>query len=387
MMNFKYLAAASIAAALLVACGGGGDGDQSSKVKITSVKVIGDSISDSGTFLNALGNRTFSVQGPSLQIWTEKTAAAFGVTGLCNVYQFTGTTFVANATLGCTSYGVGGGRINNQTSNGGAAAPFSITKQMADALAGSAGSYKSTDLLLIDGGGNDAADLIGAYLKASTDSGVAFATILGSLTIAPPASAAEFPAKGVAYMTKLADTYYDAISTNALTKGATHVVILGIPSITVTPRFQTVLNGIAAASGGGTTGAGARAQSEGLFKSWLVAFDTQVKARAAGNSAVVHVDFYSSANDQFANPAQYGLTNVTTPACPATGTGTDGLPTYTFATCTDTALSATTPPVGATGGANWWKTYAFSDGFHPTPFGYQLMAQLVSKSLVAAGWL
>ena len=119
MANFKFLAAASMAAALLVACGGGGDGDQSPKVKITSVKVIGDSISDSGTFAQVLGNRTFSVQGSTQQIWTEKVAAAFGVTGLCNVYQFTGTTFVPNAVqTGCTSYGVGGGRINNQASMG-----------------------------------------------------------------------------------------------------------------------------------------------------------------------------------------------------------------------------------------------------------------------------
>jgi lysophospholipase L1-like esterase len=46
-----------------------------------------------------------------------------------------------------------------------------------------------------------------------------------------------------------------------------------------------------------------------------------------------------------------------------------------------------TPPAGATGGANWWQTYAFSDGFHPTPLGYQLLSQLVAKSLASAGWL
>jgi len=46
-----------------------------------------------------------------------------------------------------------------------------------------------------------------------------------------------------------------------------------------------------------------------------------------------------------------------------------------------------TPPAGATGGANWWQTYAFSDGFHPTPYGYQLLGQLVAKSLATAGWL
>ena len=99
------------------------------------------------------------------------------------------------------------------------------------------------------------------------------------------------------------------------------------------------------------------------------------------------VDFYTAFNDQIAAPAQFALTNVKTPACPITGVGSDGLPTYTFTTCTATALSVATPPAGATGGANWWKTYAFSDGFHPTPYGHQLVAQLISRALANAGWL
>ncbi len=74
-------------------------------------------------------------------------------------------------------------------------------------------------------------------------------------------------------------------------------------------------------------------------------------------------------------------------ACPATGVGSDGLPTYTFATCTATSLSAMTPPAGAVGGADWWKGYGFSDSFHPTPYAHQLMGQLVSRSLSQAGWL
>jgi outer membrane lipase/esterase len=44
------------------------------------------------------------------------------------------------------------------------------------------------------------------------------------------------------------------------------------------------------------------------------------------------------------------------------------------------------PPAGVSG-AGWWKSYAFSDGFHPTPYGHQLLAQLISLSLARAGWL
>mgnify|MGYP000411452473 FL=1 len=136
-----------------------------------------------------------------------------------------------------------------------------------------------------------------------------------------------------------------------------------------------------------SAGAAASAQVQGLLKAWLEAFNAQLAKRFAGNSKVVVVDFYTSFNDQVANPAQFGLTNAKNTVCPITGQGADGLPSYTFPTCTAAALSAQTPPAGATGGADWWKTYAFSDSFHPTPYGHQLVSQLVSRSLARAGWL
>jgi phospholipase/lecithinase/hemolysin len=46
-----------------------------------------------------------------------------------------------------------------------------------------------------------------------------------------------------------------------------------------------------------------------------------------------------------------------------------------------------TPPAGVTGGVDWWKTYAFSDSFHPTPQAHKNLAQLISRSLAQAGWL
>ena len=50
------------------------------------------------------------------------------------------------------------------------------------------------------------------------------------------------------------------------------------------------------------------------------------------------------------------------------------------------ALSANPPP-GVTGGPDWWKTWYFSDGFHPTPYAHQLTFQLISRALTRAGWL
>jgi outer membrane lipase/esterase len=192
---------------------------------------------------------------------------------------------------------------------------------------------------------------------------------------------------GGLYMTALADRMYDAVKTSALDRGAPRVLVLNIPGITNTPRFLDTLDLVALANGGGAAGATARAQTDAIIRGWIVAFNTRLNTRFAGNANAVVVDFYTFFNDQAANPAKYGLTNVRTPACPVQGVGTDGLALYNAQTCTSTSLSATTPPAGATGGANWWRTYAFSDGFHPTITGYQLLADQVNISLRAAGWL
>lgn len=382
------IAAASVAllGGLLVAgCGGGGaTADTTPKVSITSVKVFGDSLQDSGTF-----GYKFTVQSADNLIYAERVAAAYGQT-LCNFFSFTGTTFVPNtAKSGCTNFSIGGGRIT-YTGAGGAANPLNIGTQMAAYAA--AGSYTASDLVLIDGGGNDAADLVGAYLNVPRDSAAAYAALLGTLLTpaqiqtALAGGATTIAQVGGTYMTALADKFYASIKANVLDKGATRVVVLNMPDISFTPRFQMVLDSIAAASGGGTAGATARAQSQALFQSWMTAYNTQLAAKVAGDDRVVLVDFYKGFQDQVAMPAQFALTNVKTPACPATGVGSDGLPTYNFPTCTATALSAA-PPAGATGGADWWKSYAFADSFHPTLYGHQLTQQLIAKSLSIKGWL
>ncbi len=395
-MKWKLALLTTAAAAILVGCGGGGADSTSQRAGITSVKVMGDSLSDSGVFkgLPTYG-RMFSVQESASEpntVWTERIAAILGTPQLCNFFKFTGATFVPNPVAGCTSFAVGGGRINNiNPQTGAGSSPFSITYQLQ--VASAAGNYKSSDLLLVDGGGNDAADLVGAYLAAATDGGASYAAMTGTLipmtTLGPMLAAGPsgLAQAGGVYMVALADKFYDSIKTSALDKGAEKVAVLNMPGITNTPRFQMVLDSISRAYGGGATGAAARGQSEALFKSWVEAFNARLAAKVAGDKRVVLVDFYTAFNDQIANPAQYGLTNVKTPACPITGLGSDGLPTYNFQTCTAAALSAMTPPAGASGGANWWQTYAFSDGFHPTPLGYQLLSQLVAKSLATAGWL
>lgn len=370
-----------VLASVLAACGGGG-ADTTPRASVASVKVMGDSLADSGTF-----GIHFTIQGND--IFPEIVSQSFGLGKGCNFFVFTGTTFAANSKPGCTNFAIGGGVINPASSSLTASDPRAIGVQLATATL--AGNFSADDLVLIDGGGNDASALVGAYLKASKDSGAAYTGLLGTLLTPEQVGAAAaggqagLAAAGSTYMSALADKFHDMIAAGALDKGAKRVTVINMPAIVYTPRFQMVLDGIAAAYGGGATGAGARAQSEQLFKGWVAAFNDRLASRFAGESRVAVVDLYTSFNDEIANPAQYQLSNVKDTACPMTGLGDDGLPTYTFATCTDANLAAN-PPEGATG-ADWYKHYLFSDGFHPTPYGHQLASQLIARSLARAGWL
>jgi len=382
MQRCSLWALAVVAAAALSACGGGG-ADTTPAAKVTSVKVAGDSLADSGTF-----GFKFTVQGTaatgagSTPIWPERAAASYGLS-LCPRYLATSTTtFASNPNAACTNYAVGGGRINNPTAP---TSPVSIQKQLQDM--GAAG-FGAGDLVLVDGGGNDAADLIGAYLRVRTDGGATYLALLGTqldaatVNAAAAAGANGLAAAGATYMKALATQFATSIRAQTVARGAPRVAVLNMPGVTLTPRFRTVLASIASGSG-----APAAAAAEALFDGWIQAFNAQLATSLAGDARIAVVDFYTSFKDQSNNPAQYQYTNVTTPVCPVTGVGSDGLPTYTFPTCTAAALSAATPPAGATAGADWWKSYAFSDGFHPTPYAHQQIGQLLSRSLAQAGWL
>ena len=383
MRPMKSTMLALAVAALVTACGGGGTAETTPRAKITSVKVFGDSIQDSGTF-----GYKFTVQGSDSLIFAERVAALYGQT-LCNFYTFTGTTFAANPKPGCTNFAIGGGRVTYTGAGASAANPLNVGVQMATFVQVSA--YTPTDMVIIDGGGNDAADLVGAYLTIPRDSAASYSGLLATLLTpaqigtALAGGATTVAAIGGTYMTALADKFYASIKTSVLDKNAQYVVVLNMPGITNTPRFQMVLDSVAAANGGGSAGKAARDQAEALFKSWITAFNTELAVKIGSEPRVALIDFYTAFNDQVTTPAQYGLTNKDKPACPITGVGSDGLPTYSFQTCTTASLSAA-PPSGVTD-PNWWKSYAFSDGFHPTPYGHQLTSQLISKALAIKGWL
>lgn len=377
----RYGLAAGLVMALawgLVGCGG--NDSLPPKTSINKVYVMGDSLADVGTF----GGVKFTVQDPltpsNSLIWPQIIANQFGLNGAdqCNFYAFTGSTFAANTTPGCTNYAIGGGRVRVKDADGGNLNPLTVGTQMATRAL--SGDYTPGDLVLLVGGGNDAADLTTAFLRAAADPTntggmvTAFQTFL--LQQLPPADVGQLltqdptgSSAGVAYMTALANTFYEDVSTKVLAKKASHVAILNMPDITITPLLQATLSTMSPAQAG---------QVQALVRAWITTFNAQLKTRIGSDTRIALVDFYADFQDEVNKPTDYGLSNVTNPVC-TTDMGLLG----NFP-CLSTTLDAS-PPTGSTAG--WWKRYAFSDGFHPTPFGHSLLAASVSRALARAGWL
>jgi len=344
------------------------------------VKVFGDSLSDSGTF-----GLKFTVQGSaptgagSADIWVDVVARQLQKDRLCPFFTFTGATFAAGT--GCTNYAIGGGRVNNYSNP---ADPRSIPLQLQTA-AQAHGSYTASDVLLITGGGNDAADLAGAWLNAATDGGAAFQAILSTLLgadgtaaflgngITPDAAMLA----GMSYMETLAARLAAAINEHAVAKGASKVLVMNLPDIALTPRFGAVLAGVAA-----QTNAQQAAAVKGLIQTWVNAFNTALANRFTGSTKVAVLDYNTVFRAQVAAPASYGFTDGLNTACPAVGTDSSGLPTYNFPACTAAALSAMADKPST----DWWTTYLFSDGFHPTPRAHAEAAKEAAKVFTQRGW-
>ena len=390
MKQWKWAAVAASCAVVLAGCGGASDGSNvTPKTIAPSVKVFGDSIMDSGTFGYKFTIQSADAANPFL-IFPEVVAANFGAPKLCPFFNFNGTTFLPNTS--CSSFAVGGGRINNltNTSAPGNDNPFSITYQMA---VGSA-TLAPTDLVIIDGGGNDLADLTGAYLGAAAGTPAGYATYLGLLgTLLPlatvsavtPTPASMGLAAG-AYAQQIGATMAASIKANVVAKGVSKVVVVNSTDITTTPRFQIVLAAVAAA--GGTA---QRDAVQGAVRAWTQALNAKLAADLAGTNVQIF-DLYAEGAKITATPSQFALTNITTPACPKVAGGLDSATGQaslsqpaTVVACNSASMSASIP-VGETS-ANWWKSYAFSDNFHPTPALHQLIGQSINLQLAKAGWL
>jgi len=147
------------------------------------------------------------------------------------------------------------------------------------------------------------------------------------------------------------------IKTQIVGKGAKYVAVVNLPDVSQTPLALSL-----------------DANTRTLINTMVTTFNSQLTTGLSGTSGVIIVDAYTQGHDETANPAQYSLTNVVSPACatnsPANPLGGSSL------TCTAASLVS-----GDTSG------YLYADSVHPTPYGYQLLAQFVAVQLAKAGWI
>lgn len=361
-LRLSWLAMAA-AAALLAACGGGGNGDQSSRVTYDKLVSFGDSLSDVGTYdvgiVQAMGGGKYTVNGPTAKNWTELLAAQAGVaapcaaqTGLNAVAQLGGPVPVVDHS-GCYGYAEGGARVTNPIGPGNAALlamgdssgalgqlTDPVVNQITRHLAATGGSFAANDLVTVLAGAND------LFMQLATLNAV----VAGG---GDPNAAAQ---AAVQAMGQAGAEMAGYVQQMILAKGAQHVVVVNIPDVSLTP-FAVSLG----------------ASNQALIKLMTSTYNTQLSTALGSTSGVLLVDAFTAFEQQIANPAQYGVTNASTPACDLTG-ALASLPTSLVCT------AQTLIPGDV-------SHYYFADTVHPTPYGYKLLAQLVTDQMLKKGWL
>jgi len=377
MRQLKWVGVAFGTALLLAACGGG-DSNQTPVVKFTSMVSFGDSLSDVGTYkvgtVAALGGGMYTVNGVAGAIgasptpsknWTELISVQAGLpvpcpaqTGLDGAAAQGFSVPVVNR-AGCYGYAQGGSRVTNPVGPGNkllggdnavlGQLTVPVVTQISNHLTASGGSFKGTELVSVMAGGND------IFLNLATIAPTVTALVDAGMSVTDATTQASTAA--VTEMGKAGAELAGYTKTLIVGKGAKYVVVVNLPDVSKTP-FGYSLD----------------AATQGLVNTMVTTFNTQLQNGLAGTPGVIIVDAYSDIRNQAVNPASYNLSNVTMPACNLTAPSPNAL--GSSLVCNSTNVNAGDV-----------SRYLFADSVHPTPYGYKLLAQLVTKSLVLAGWL
>ena len=383
MKKFHVLTTALAAAAFLAGCGGDSAGDQSPRVAFTQMVNFGDSLSDVGTYdvgvVKLQGGGHFSINGVGatglLYInWTEFLAATLKLSQPCaaetGLTPFVGavpiigdeTPTFHDASNGgtCLNYAQGGSRVTLQPGPGNVAL-FNPTDPTTAGNALGALTIPVHDQIVnyqTNVSPTFSATALVTVLAGANDVFVQTATVQAKVTAGEPQQQAI--GESVAAMTKAADDLAGDVNTMILAKGATHVVVINIPDASLTPS--------AVQSG---------ASGQALTKLLVQTFNTELASKLQAGPSLLLVDAFTASEDQATNKAQYGLTDVSTSVC----TSSSSL------LCTKNTLIAAVAPAASAAPATAANTFEYADGVHPTPYGYRLLAELVSEQMAIKGWL
>jgi phospholipase/lecithinase/hemolysin len=327
----------SVAVSLLSACGGGhGGGSSSSSSGSTAtpagginlqVVSFGDSLSDVGTYApiaSAVGGGRFTTN-PG-QVWTQDVAQYYGNT--LTVAYTIDLTHELKA-QGGFGYAEGGATVATPANQsdfltdviGNVEMP--VNQQVSSYLSAHT-SFNSSQLVLVWAGAND-------VLRAGT----------------PPAATTTV---------QTAATTLAQLVGQIVQNGATHVVVVNLPNIGLSPE------GIASSDGGANL-----TQLSGLFNSTL---NSALQTNGL-QSKVIQIDAYTWLNGITANFQANGFSvSNTGQACDPNKTPDD------------TSLLCS-PATYVTANAD--QTYMFADDLHPTTHLHTLFAQYVEQQIAATG--
>jgi len=149
----------------------------------------------------------------------------------------------------------------------------------------------------------------------------------------------------------------DYIKSQIVGKGAKYVAVLNMPDVSSTPALNAQ-----------------SPETRGLVLNMVIWFNEVLANELQGVAGVRVIDAFTESRNQIADPASAGISNVTGTACNLTMP----IPNALGSSLVCNASNLNPGDV---------SHYMFSDTVHPTPYGYQMLADLVTKNLRQAGWL
>lgn len=335
----------------LAICGCGRD---RKTVQFDNLVSFGDSLSDVGSYdvgeVATLGGGKFTINGPGNRIWVEDVASAIKVPAPCAAQ--TGLNGLATygfsvATVNhpnCYDYSQGGSRVSDPIGPGNEAQGGSnavlgmltlpVTTQIQNHLNAHGGSFTGRELVTVFAGTNDI-----LYASEALSAGQ------------------ESPADAMSAVTAAGNQLAGYIVNNILRKGANHVLVLNLLDLSLTPVALSE-----------------PPSTQAFIRQLTVSYNTALQAGLASSSdgRVLLIDLFSFSESEASNPAKYGFTNVTTPACNLSSASN---PLGSSLICTTANLNP-----GSV------LNYQFADLGHPTPFSHSVLAQEVLTQMTAAGW-
>jgi outer membrane lipase/esterase len=307
------------------------------ELRFDNLFVIGDSLSDGGTYSQAVQaggggllpqiNYQFLTNAPdgSSLTYAGVLGNALGITVQPNVYSAVPLAGLPEVNIGGTNYAEGGARVSDPAGIGnnpaGGITTLSLSTQV-DRMLADRPSFNANDLIILWGGANDVFAQAGA---------------VGAGLISPTDAAANMAQAAVDLTTQVG---------RVRAAGAETVIVVTVPDIGQTPF-----------------GLSSTPEAAGLQTALTNAFNAQLIASLAGSAVVVDAQKLVGAVQ--ADPARYGFTAPNAAVVPA---------------CSGDSLTCIR---GVNASADS-EERLFADGVHPTTSGHALFGEAAFAGLQAA---